>query len=82
MTTCSILIVDTGPLKTLAYAGRLDLLLKPGLPVFVTDMVLEELRAKSTGGNIAALTFLNDCLANQKVIEYQTGVPEKIEKYL
>ena len=81
MTKCSILIVDTGPLKTLAYAGRLELLLKPGLPVLVTDMVLEELRAKSTDGNIAALTFLHDCITKKNVSEYSTGVPQKIEKY-
>ncbi len=81
MTKCSILIVDTGPLKTLAYAGRLDLLLKPGLPVLVTDMVLEELRAKNTDGNAAALAFLSDCLLKKSAEEYKTGVPEKIEIY-
>jgi hypothetical protein len=81
VTQCSILIVDTGPLKTLAYAGQLDLLLKPGLPVLVTDMVLEELRAKNKEGNIAALKFLEDCLGKGTVEEYSTGVPQKIEKY-
>ena len=81
MTKCSILIVDTGPLKTLAYAGRLDLLLKPGLPVLVTDMVLEELRAKDKEGNIAALKFLSECILNKRVEEYLTDVPKKIEKY-
>jgi hypothetical protein len=81
MTKCSILIVDTGPLKTLAYAARLDLLLKPGLPVLVTDMVLDELRAKNKNGNITALRFLEDCIRNKTVEEYPTGVPKKIEKY-
>jgi hypothetical protein len=75
------LIVDTGPLKTLAYAGRLDLLLKPGLPVLVTDMVLEELRAKNKDGNNAALKFLTQCMLDKSVEEYTTGVPGKIEKY-
>ena len=29
---CGIVIVDTGPLKTLAYADSLELLLVPGIP--------------------------------------------------
>ena len=63
----------------LAYAGRLDLLLKPGLPVLVTDMVLEELRAKNKDGNIVALKFLSECILNKRVEEYLTDVPQKIE---
>jgi hypothetical protein len=78
---CSILIVDTGPLKTLAYADRLELLLKPGLPVLVTDMVLDELRAKNKEGNVKALKFLEDYIKSKIVAEYQTGVPQNIEKY-
>ena len=34
---------DAGPLITLAYADALDLLLKPGWPVRIVDMVLHEL---------------------------------------
>jgi len=35
-----VLIPDAGPWITLAYADGLDLLLKPGWPVAMVDMVL------------------------------------------
>jgi hypothetical protein len=39
---------DAGPLITLAYAGALDLLLKPGWQVRIVDMVLHELTRRDT----------------------------------
>lgn len=81
MTTCSILVTDTGPLKTLAYAGQLDLLLKTGLTVFITDMVIEELRAGAQyPANQAALNFISHHLAvgNGNVQELTTGVPQNV----
>lgn len=38
-----VLLPDAGPLITLAYADALDLLLKPGWPVVIVDMVFHEL---------------------------------------
>ena len=38
-----VLLPDAGPLITLAYADALDLLLKPGWPVAIVDMVFHEL---------------------------------------
>ena len=84
MKQCSILIVDTGPLKTLAYAGQLNLLLKTGLPVHITDMVIAELEAGSRfSGNRLALEFIYSHLDIQDglIEEVFTGVPEKIAKY-
>jgi hypothetical protein len=43
-----VLIPDAGPWITLAYADALDLLLKPGWPVAMVDMVLEELTRSQT----------------------------------
>lgn len=39
---------DAGPLITLAYADALDLLLKPGWPVEIVDMVLKEVTRNVT----------------------------------
>lgn len=43
-----VLLPDAGPLITLAYAGALGVLLKPGWPVRVVDMVLHELTRNTT----------------------------------
>lgn len=46
--TLVVLLPDSGPLITLAYADALDLLLKPGWPVQVVDMVLHEVTRNAT----------------------------------
>lgn len=46
--TLVVLLPDAGPLITLAYADALDLLLKPGWPVQVVDMVLHEVTRNAT----------------------------------
>jgi hypothetical protein len=43
-----LLLPDAGPLITLAYAQSLDLLFKPGWPVRIVDMVLEEVTRNQT----------------------------------
>jgi hypothetical protein len=43
-----ILFPDAGPLITLAYADALDLLLKPGWPIRLVDMVLHEVTRSAT----------------------------------
>lgn len=43
-----VLLPDSGPLIALAYADALDLLLKPGWPVQVVDMVLHEVTRNAT----------------------------------
>ena len=49
MTQSTVIILpDAGPLITLAYAGALDLLLKPGWSVCIVDMVLEEVTRNTT----------------------------------
>ena len=50
------MVPDAGPLITLAYADALDLLLKPGWPVLLVDMVLHQVtrNATPTSAEIAA----------------------------
>ena len=43
-----ILLPDAGPLITLAYADALDLLIQPGWPVRIVDMVLHEVTLNAT----------------------------------
>ena len=43
-----VLLPDSGPLITLAYADALDLLFKPGWQVALVDMVLHELTRNDT----------------------------------
>ena len=43
-----VVVPDAGPLITLAYADALQLLLAPGWPVRVVDMVLEEVTRAAT----------------------------------
>lgn len=77
---CGIVIVDTGPLKTLAYADSLELLLAPGIPVHISDMVICELRnGQQFPGNIKALEFIKANI-NNGLDEIVTGVPEIAEK--
>lgn len=42
------LLPDAGPLITLAYANSLELLLKPGWPIQIVDMVLHEVTRNAT----------------------------------
>ena len=52
------LMPDAGPLITLAYAGRLDLLLRPGWPLRLVDMVLNELTRNATPTREAIQAFV------------------------
>jgi hypothetical protein len=57
-----LLVLDTGPLITLAAADSLDYLLYPGVPVFVPDAVFHEATARVDAlgaGSIAAWAQLH-----------------------
>ena len=43
-----IVLPDSGPLITLAYAGALDVLMKPLWPIKIVDMVLDEVTRNAT----------------------------------
>lgn len=82
MTKCSILVTDTGPLKTLAYANQLDLLLRTNLDIHITDMVIEELKVRDLLGNRIALEFIakNEVGDKRQITVVGTGVPAKAER--
>lgn len=48
MSEAVVLLPDSGPLITLAYADALDALFKPGWPVLLVDMVLNEVTRNQT----------------------------------
>ena len=48
MTAPVVLLPDAGPFITLAYADALDVLLKPGWPIVLVDMVLHEVTRNQT----------------------------------
>ena len=52
------LLPDAGPLITLAYAGRLDLLLRPGWPLRLVDMVFHEVTRNATPTRDAIEAFM------------------------
>ena len=55
-----ILVPDAGPLITLAYAGRLDLLQWPGWPVHAVDMVLHEVTRNQTPTSEVIAAFVKE----------------------
>lgn len=56
---CELVVPDAGPLITLAYAKRLDLLLALGLRVVVVDMVKQELIRHPTETSEAIISFID-----------------------
>ncbi len=77
---CGIIIVDTGPLKTLAYGEALDLLFAPNIPVYISDMVIDELKnGDQYASNQIAIEFIERHVG--KSIEVViTGVPEIFDR--
>ena len=68
--TNTLLLPDTGPLITLAYAQSLDLLFKPGWPVCIVDMVLEEVTRNQTPTSLAIADWVK--ANNLKVLPTRT----------
>lgn len=70
-TACELVVPDAGPLITLAYADRLDLLLAMGVEVVVVDMVKLELTRHLTPTSEKILAFLEN--NSIRVIETEIG---------
>jgi len=80
MTVCNIVIIDTGPLKTLAYSGRIDILLNCGVSVQISDMVVQEIKnGLQFLGNRIALTFIEENIGKGISIA-KTDVPPIAEQ--
>lgn len=56
---CELVVPDAGPLITLAYAKRLDLLFALGLKVVMVDMVKQELIRQRTDTSEAIISFID-----------------------
>lgn len=74
---CELVVPDASPLITLAYAGRLDLLLVLGIKIVVVDMVKIELTRHPTPTSYIILDFLVNNHIN--IIETDTG-KEAVER--
>lgn len=57
-TDTPVLIPDAGPWITLAHADALELLSAPGWPVWMVDMVLEELTRAETPTSVRIATWI------------------------
>ena len=60
MSQTPVILPDAGPLITLAYADALDLLFKPGWPVWVVDMVLHEVTRNATPTSAKIATWVDE----------------------
>src|SRR5438477_3266089 len=67
---------DADPLITLAYADALDLLLEPGWPVEIVDMVLKKLTRNTTPTSERIAAWV----ANHKLTVLTTNVGQYYEK--
>lgn len=65
-----LLLPDAGPLITLAYAGRLDLLLRAGWPLRMVDMVVHAVTRYATPTRDAVMAFVAE--HNPKVMQTAT----------
>lgn len=68
---CELVVPDAGPLITLAYADRLNLLLVLGIELVVVDVVRHELVRHSTPTSQKILDFLTE--HNVRVAETEIG---------
>ena len=79
-----IVLPDAGPLITLAYAGALDLLLKPGWPVRIVDMVLHEVTRNNTPSSQKIQSWVDfavlDVIKTRTYQHYQVAHSENREK--
>lgn len=73
-----VLVPDAGPLITLAYANGLDLLLRPGWPVHIVDMVRFEVTRNQTPTSEAIAAFIDE----QRLMIVATDVGRRYQQCL
>ena len=75
--TLRLIVTDTSPLITLALAGSLDLLLRPGVTISIPDAVyVEATRIRSTAGASVIVDWLNAHLAQAHIAPTEIGVDQ------
>ena len=78
---CELVIPDAGPLITLAYAGRLDLLLAMHIKVIIIDMVKIELTRHKTETSALILQFIVDNNIEIKTTDIGTNAIKQGESF-
>ncbi len=72
-----LIVSDTSPLITLALAGELDLLLRPGIAVSIPDAVyFEATRVKTAGGASAVVEWLNAHRDQAQIVPTEIGIDQ------
>jgi hypothetical protein len=73
-----LIVTDTSPLITLALAGALDALLRPGLPVSVPDAVyIEATRIRAAAGTGDIVEWMNAHLDQVRIVPTETGIDQQ-----
>jgi len=74
----SLIVTDTSPLITLALAGSLDALLRPGLPVSIPDAVyVEETRIRAAAGAGEIVEWMNAHLDQVRIVPTEIGIDQQ-----
>jgi hypothetical protein len=74
----SLIVTDTSPLFTLVFAGSLDVLLRPGLPVRIPDAVfIEATRVHGAPGSEQIVEWINANLDMVQIIPTDIGIDQQ-----
>ncbi len=74
----SLIVTDTSPLFTLALAGSLDTLLRPGLPVRIPDAVyIEATRVRGAPGADQIVEWINAHLDMVQIVPTDIGIDQQ-----
>ncbi len=74
----SLIVTDTSPLFTLALAGSLDVLLRPGLPVRIPDAVFfEATRVHGAPGAGQIVEWINAHLDMVQIVPTDVGIDQQ-----
>jgi hypothetical protein len=74
----SLIVTDTSPLFTLALAGSLDVLLRPGMPVRIPDAVyIEATRVHGAPGAEQIVEWINAHLDAVQIVPTDTGIDQQ-----
>ncbi len=74
----SLIVTDTSPLFTLALAGSLDVLLRPGMPIRIPDAVyIEATRVHGAPGAEQIVEWINAHLDTAQIVPTDTGIDQQ-----
>ncbi|HWN49934.1 MAG TPA: hypothetical protein VNO18_08920 [Xanthobacteraceae bacterium] len=74
----SLIVTDTSPLITLALAGSLDTLLRPGLPLSIPDAVyVEATRIRAAAGAGEIVEWMNAHLDQVRIVPTEVGIDQQ-----